>query len=94
MYFFRHTEMPHWYMIDERDTGIMITITKDKNNASIDQCWNLKHINAMLTQFMLDNQANPLFEDISEADFYLIYHEVQDLMENNYNIFEQKHFNH
>jgi hypothetical protein len=81
-------------MIDERDTGIMITITKDSHNATIDQCWNFKHINSMLTRFMLDNQTNPIYEDISEADFYLIYHEVQDLMETNYNLFEQKHFNH
>jgi len=94
MYFFKHLELPLWYMIDDREGGIMITLTKDVNSVAINQSWNLKQMQSMLTTFLLDNQSKPIYEDITEADFYYTYNQVQSLMETNYNLFEQKHFNH
>lgn len=79
-------------MIDQGQK-FMITVSIDDQSASVQHNWNPKFIKRMLDAFMLDNQSKPLYQDITEADFYGIISKVQGLCETNYELFEKYHFN-
>lgn len=91
MYYFKQKDLPVFYLVDIAG-NMMITVVTHEHIASINQNTNQDYMKRTLDAYMLDNQAAPTYEKISEADFYKIYRDVQATIETNYELFELHHF--
>jgi hypothetical protein len=84
-------EVPFYHLIDN-DTMFMISISLDKESASIQFSWNKDYVQRTLNAYYLDDLVSPIYETLSEADFYLLLSKVHGLTETNFTLFEKHHF--
>jgi hypothetical protein len=91
MYYFRLIDEPIYFMIDAAQ-NMMIKIHLGEQSATITNQWD-KSVEKTLKSYLIDNLQNPLYDKVSEADFYLIYNKITQLTERNFLLFENNHFN-